>query len=85
MVKGWQENRDVYGNSILNATDAVCEVGLPWERHEINYLQWKDRKGQYYGSLDNPESYRFQISVALSKRGLKYLQSLAGAGKGDHT
>lgn len=85
MVKGWQENRDVYGNSILNATDAVCEVGLPWERHEINYLQWKDRKGQYYGSLDNPESYRFQISVALSKRGLKYLQSLAGTGKGDHT
>lgn len=80
-VKGWVVNRDSYGNSLLNATDAVCDVGLPWESHEIDSLRWKGGQDLYYGREEYPESYRFELSVALSKRGLKYLQSMAGTGK----
>lgn len=80
-VKGWVAERISYGNSLLNATDDVCDVGLPWEAHEINSLRWKGVQDLYYGKGKSPESYRFELSVALSKRGLKYLQSMAGSGK----
>lgn len=80
-LKGWIAARNSYGNSLLNATDAVCDVGLPWEEHEIDSLRWKGELDQFYSKEERPESYRFELSVALSKRGLKYLQSMAGTGR----
>jgi hypothetical protein len=66
-VKGWFYNGHFGdGNSILNATDLVAEVGTPFERYEAN------RYKEIYKENDIRE-FDFSFSIGYSKRGIKQI------------
>jgi hypothetical protein len=67
IVKGWFYNGHFGdGNSILNATDLVAEVGTPFERYEAN------RYKEIYKENDIRE-FDFSFSIGYSKRGIKQI------------
>jgi len=60
IVKGWNVNgRPYYGNPLLDSTDAVAEVGTPFERS--NFHSSNDRFKNAY--------YDFKVAFGFSKRG----------------
>lgn len=66
IVKGWEKcGHFGDGNSILDATDLVTQVGTPFEKYEVN------RYRRIYN--ENIREYEFKISIGYSKRGINQL------------
>lgn len=64
IVKGWRHDGHFGdGNSILNATDMVTQVGTPFEEYE------KHRYEKLYNECN--VGFNFKFSIGYSKRGLK--------------
>lgn len=74
IVKGWLERgHRGDGNSILDATDLVTEVGTPFE----------ERESEKYESLygDSNVYFNFAFSIGYSKRGLNQILKKYGVSK----
>ncbi len=65
IVTGWTQNSHrSKGNSILNATDAVDEIGTPFEYDESNRNKRYEHQHSYYN---------FAFAIGMSKRSLNQL------------
>lgn len=82
-LKGWLRNGHyTYGNTLLDATDAVSGVGTPFEYHEqqVNKLFWHKYQWSQIGKerpkvmadVGRPQT-EFTFGVAFSKRGFAKL------------
>ena len=66
IIKGWiVDGHHGDGNSILNATDLVTQVGTPFERYESN--RYENLYNEHHISFD------FKFSIGYSKRGIKQI------------
>lgn len=65
-----QRGHRIYGNPILNATDAVTGVGTPFESHEyaINPLLWTGDKWRDYFFHNDIERWRQNIIPATAQK-----------------
>lgn len=80
IVQGWyagegmDSERKSAGNELLEATDAVAEVGTPFERNEVDinprYNPYIHRKRPVYAYCPTSTLYRFSVSQGFSKSGL---------------
>jgi len=88
IVKGWKSDKTGhrgYGNSILDATDAVSRVGTVFENNEIRWnrrlwdsRRWRNSLGWENRDVEPPKTllpqdpyFSFDFAVGFSKRGFK--------------
>lgn len=83
ILEGFNESgHDIMGNSILYAVDPIPGVGLPFERTE------KEKNPRFHCNdwvqqcKNNPE-FHFNLSIALSKRGLNRIKKQYGGNTND--
>lgn len=89
LIKGWQTQRTGYGNHLLDATDAVADIGTVFEEYEIRQNKrlwtrrdwekyfnrnWKRREAEVPADcLLKSSMFEFRFAIGFSKRGLNQL------------